>query len=211
MRQISDKALVVLLIFVIILVLSSTIIAVARFPGLVSITGEVTKGVVNVTIETLVALNVSIENGSDPIIHFGNGTVNPAFTQCNLSTTGIKTGCDGFATVTEGFKVTNVGNVNLSFNISSITAAQFLGGTIPIFRFNVTKNETNNFLNITNESSWWDFDGLYQRVANTSGTKDLFCHLSDLDELNVDILIGISETSFKGLRNATVNFTAYQF
>ena len=103
----------------------------------------------NATATVTVELFSSIKF-TDSSVAFGSGNVNTTggFTKCALSTVYTPRGCVSFNDVTDGFTIENDGNSNLSVELrSNVTAAQFIGGSSPLFLWNVTVNEAGSCVN----------------------------------------------------------------
>lgn len=101
-----------------------------------AVTGNET-GVVNVTITTSAALNFTTA-----LLDFGAGTVTPG-TRALVWTNGTAIDWTG-STPTGQLVLENIGNVNLSVTLqTNKTAADFLGGTTPAFKAEVSDSAGN--------------------------------------------------------------------
>src|SRR3989339_745101 len=86
------------------------------------------------------------------LIDWGSGYVNANATSATLVTNGTMVGTTGFNTVSNGLTIENIGNNNVTLNLSADkNAATFVGGTTPAFQWNVTNNDTSEtcFLKIS--------------------------------------------------------------
>lgn len=95
----------------------------------------------NLSVTSNAAINFTTRN-----ISFGTGYVNAGSLAGKLDTTATANeNVTGFDQVSNGFVLENIGNVNVSLNLSfGKDAASFLGGTSPSYRFNVTNVEASS-------------------------------------------------------------------
>ena len=134
------------------------------------ITGFATSGKINLTVESAAILNFTIDeiNWGSGRVDDGedNATLNTAINGPNNVTRGNWTGN------TDGFRIENIGNVNITLNFTmGLDADGLLGGTGPEYEYNVSNYEGNSCLNYTGGTSELDWLGLFQS-ANTS-TRDV--------------------------------------
>ena len=175
----------------------------------------------NATATVTVELFSSIKF-TDSSVAFGSGNVNTTggFTKCALSTVYTPRGCVSFNDVTDGFTIENDGNSNLSVELrSNVTAAQFIGGSSPLFLWNVTVNEAGSCVNAsgtsfrprtavtpntsancaTHDACGADFEAVSTSNKNICPSL-LFSDSSDT--LDIDINITISEDAPEGAKLA---------
>lgn len=108
------------------------------------VTGEVT-GFANLTVESAAVINFSTQN-----ISWGSGRVNSGQTKAFLDTLSGTVTNGNWTSVTIPLWLTNIGNTNVSLNLSvGKTPASFLGGTAPAYTWNVSNNESGSCLNGT--------------------------------------------------------------
>jgi hypothetical protein len=153
MMEISNKALMVLMVATIVISLGGAYISISSINqklssfGLNPITGFATipNGTTTVTVNLLSSIKFS-----SPTVAFGSGTVNTSgnFNNCTLSTLGSNSGCTDFNVLTNGFTVENDGNANLTVELrSNISATDFIGIGSALFLWNVTVNESGSCVN----------------------------------------------------------------
>jgi hypothetical protein len=129
---------VVVVVFVV--SLFSSILTYFSVSNLVTkITGYQT-GEANLTVETIAQVNFSTR-----AISWGSGRVNSDANAASLTTFGTLpnvTGGNWTLTTAGGLRIENIGNTNVSLNFSvNKNASDFIGGTNPIFEWNLTNVE----------------------------------------------------------------------
>jgi hypothetical protein len=93
---------------------------------------------VNVNITTVASVNFSTDT-----INWGTGSVLPGQTFAILDTAAGNVSNGNWTAVTHGFVLQNIGNVNVSVQLSTLyTAATLIGGYNPLYQLNVTTNGT---------------------------------------------------------------------
>lgn len=175
------------------------IITIDKIGDIQTLTGYVTDtGWTNLTIASNVIVNFTTES-----IDWGSGYVNATFTNCELTTQNVNN-CTDFTSVSTGLILVNIGNEDVSLNLSSSkAAAAFIGGDSPVFQWNVSESEVGacgaGALNI---SAWTDITTTHQ-IACENFT---FLDASDVFEIDLRIVIpNNAETEAKG---ATIIATA---
>jgi len=100
-------------------------------------------GYVNITVNTLVSINVTTST-----VNWSSGTITAPFTNATLVTQGTASGSatngNWSGTNAQAIVVANIGNVNASLAISGVkTAATFFGGTAAqqLYQWNVSNKE----------------------------------------------------------------------
>ena len=158
MNDVSNKTIFALLVATVVISLGGTYISMSAvnnklgslgFTPTAPITGLalIPNATASVTIQHFSSIRFS-----DSSVAFGSGNVNTTggFTKCALSTVYTPRGCVSFNDVTDGFTIENDGNSNLSVELrSNVTAAQFIGGSSPLFLWNVTVNEAGSCVNVS--------------------------------------------------------------
>ncbi|MBU4070452.1 MAG: hypothetical protein KJ646_05710 [Nanoarchaeota archaeon] len=154
----------------------------------------------NLTILSNVIVNFTTEN-----VSWGSGYVPSGSPSCELDTQG-NTNCTGFVTVSTGLILENIGNEDVSLNLSSSkAAAAFIGGVSPAFQWNVSEAAGNagacgaGALNI---SSWTDITTAHQIACNN------FTFLDARDAFEIDLRIVIPVTASTDAKGATITATA---
>ena len=176
MKEVSNRAVMALLIATIVISLGGTFISLTTINnrlvglGLTPITGLVMAP--NAT-ATLTVTTTSSIKFSQATVAFGSGYVNSSggYTACILSTlaTGENIGCEDFNEVGNGFTIENDGNTNLTVELkSNVTAATFIGGSTSRFNWNVTLNESGSCVNISANGG----GAIFPNTTNSSDCGD---------------------------------------
>jgi len=211
-NDISNKTLAALLTIAILISLGGTLFMMQQ-PGMVTITGAVTEtdtGSVSATVESVTAINLT--NGT---INWGTGRVADGYSTCSLnSNDGTTIGCNNFSGQSIGFIVENIGNQNVSLNITSTQGSNaFIGGTAATYMWQIFNGtEEGSCLNrsgIDGPDFEVMIDGSFASV--TSGTTEAcpwFLAEDGSDQLELDISIGIPADAGAGALSDTITFTA---
>ena len=192
MDEISNKTLAILLIAAIVISLGGTLISLNRLARIrAPITGFATTDTagVNLTISSLAEVNFTIDE-----INWGTGTVVSGKTSCTLDSYSnpIDTvNCSSFTAQPDGLVLENIGNKNVTLNITTgKTAATFPGGTNPVYQFNVSDKDPNSCA-----GSWEIVQGAWQdaQVTNLSICNETngFGSEAANDELYIDVRVVI--------------------
>lgn len=175
-----------------------------------TITGHPTVGETNLTVETSAQINFTTFS-----VNFGSGRVNAGSTAANLFTTGAGSVTGGNWTAKTGLILENTGNVNVSLNLTGAkTAAQFVGGTNPVYRWNITNAEANSCVNgsaITNGEVGLDLN-TFHNVNTTVGLSRVcptFRFDSTADQIRIDFNITVPEDSLTGALGDVITATVY--
>lgn len=202
-----DGLLLLVAVIALIVSVSSAGITYLSFSNLVSqITGYAT-GEANLTVESTVSINFS--NSS---VNWGSGRVNTGQTKAYLDTQSGTVTFGNWTAVSGGLVVENTGNVNLTLNLTGgKTAAQFLSGTNPAYKWNVSNFEVGSCLNATGGPPLYTQFGKFSDV-NTS--TELICNTFRFEAGNDTILIAfnltVPENSLKGALGDIITATAFQ-
>jgi len=195
----TNREVAVLLVVFIAFSIISTLSILEDFGGRYpSITGLVTTGDVNLSVQNTTRVNFTTAN-----VTWGGGNVDGAKTRASVNTVGQV--IDGnWTALNKGFVIENTGNVNVTLKIKGIkTAALFIGGTNPGYRFNVSRKEAGSCQDgITNYSDWVDM-----RTTDLTVCYN-FTYLDTKDELYIGINLTIPEDSKTGNLNDTIIATA---
>ncbi len=165
---------------------------------------------VNLTVETFAVINFTTN-----VINWGSGRVNSGATtaQLNSYATSNVTGGNWTLQTAGGLRLQNIGNVNLTLNLSSSkTAATFIGGTSPFFQWNVSNQEADSCMNGTGISSTGANVGLnVDRHYEVNTTTTLFCnifqYIDNKDTVRIDFNLTIPSDSRTGALTAVVTAT----
>ncbi|MEM4325853.1 MAG: hypothetical protein QXU40_00945 [Candidatus Pacearchaeota archaeon] len=166
-------------------------------------TGLATTGIVNLTLESVVELNVTVTN-----CYFGSGRLEPDKVSALLDCNGTKINWTN-TTIFNASQiiVENTGNKNITVNLSSDkNAAGFIGGTSPSFKF--TSRDTDG-----SKDSCVQGEVPYPGTEIAANTQYVACSilrfLDNYDRLNVSATLLIPEDAPTGYKVATWTFTAW--
>ena len=167
------------------------------------LTGFATTGLANLTVETNANINFTIDT-----INWESGRVNPGEDNATLDTAAGTVSQGNWTVVTSGFRVENIGNVNVSFNITfGKTATTFLGGTSPEYLVNVSAVEANSCLNYTYSAPHVDLSN-YTVVTTTSTVYcGVFPFANGNDQIEIDLRLVVPSDSFVGELTDTLTST----
>ena len=177
----------------------------------------VTTGEVNLTVETLAQINFTINQ-----LNFGSGRVNSDVTAASLITdNGFNpvTGGNWTFTGDGGLYIKNIGNVNVTLNLTGTkTAAQFIGGSNPVYKWNISATAAggapNSCLNKSGKTG--GLGGLnlnaYHNV-NTSIGDSMKCFVfrfeNTVDSIRIDFNLTVPQDSTAGALGDVITATVY--
>jgi len=229
MKEISNKAIVFLLLFTLLITISGTIVSINKLLGLEgypSITGAGTSNATG-TASVTISANTAITNNV-ATINFGSGYVNSTCTQCRMDSdvglSGVNC-CIGFTNITSGFLLENTGNINVSVNYEcafNCTAATLIGGTKPGFEIKWTANsaaaQAGEVGSLDSTASCeGKFNATYENVTaagkficgNASGNYSLdFNNALDAFVVDINLTIPVDAPNTGGARSAVFTFNA---
>lgn len=165
---------------------------------------------INLTVGTLLSLNFTNRS-----ILWGTGYVNDGQSQANLTTranVASVSSVGGSWAITaangaNGFVLENIGNVNATIHLRTTkNSTQLLGGTSPVYQFNVSVVESGSCLNTTHGTTAGGIGGLttlavFQDVNTSSpGTPicGVFRYTDSADTLRVDVHLQVPYDSLQG-------------
>ena len=162
------------------------------FTGYAAISSK--EAVVNVTVETSAAINFTVA-----LVDFGTGSVNMDETGATLET-GETPLLGSWTNEPAALSLENIGNVDITLKLyANAAAAAYLGGTDPLFQYNVI-NKTSN------DNACQGAAGAWVNFATTPGA--LVCSPLDWndtrDEINIDIKLFIPVDAAVGTKTATI-------
>ena len=161
------------------------------------ITGHGTTGIANLTVDTAASVNFTIQ-----LIDWANGTVDDGKDSATLlSIEGANNVTDGsWILQTEGgFQIANIGNVNVSLNLSTNnTAATFLGGSSPSYQLNVTNLNTS----ACNGSAGYTVGEWTNCLTAGVMVCDVFQKDTDKDHIRIDLKLVVPSNSYTGNRQS---------
>ena len=157
-------------------------------------------GTVNLTVQNVLLINFTTWN-----IDFGSGALVAGADQGNLTSTAQNNeGVTGFNEVDTGLILENIGNLNATlFMVFEKNASDFLGGTRPSYKFNITNVEEGscvvNHPNFT-LGEWYEVNDTAQLNISDNGIRicDVFWYSSTNDTIRIDIQLGLPSDSQTG-------------
>lgn len=204
-----NNIIAVLAIFVVavaVINLSITFMKVSDFKE--KLTGYAT-GYVNITIASMIQINLTNSSAD-----FGAGAVNASCTKALLTTRGKTpptvvcgnwTTGPASGTYAHGIVIENNGNINCTLKAQGTNdAANFLGGTAPVYQWNVTMSEPGSCSgNVLTLNNW--------NTANTTAEATLCTKFSSLDtgdEMTIDVNLSVPADATTGARYDTITISA---
>jgi hypothetical protein len=174
------------------------------------ITGHPTRGIVNLTIGGSAELNftkASVDWGGGIV----NGTGAAALTTLRINNV---TGGNWTLQTAGGHQIENIGNFNLSVNISAAqNGADMIGGTGADLRWNFsTHDEPNSCLNSTGQPGATTPSRGFPLILNiwhgVNTSSIVFCevfqYVSDADIIRIDYNATVPDDALPGLKNNTI-------
>ena len=171
------------------------------------ISGYVSSGEANLTVETKAEINFTTR-----AINFGSGRVNQQATAASLTTfaTGNVTGGNWTLGTAGGMRIENIGNVNVTLNLSAgKTAATFIGGTNPAYEWNLTNVEAGSCLNSTQQNISFTMNR-WLTASSAAGSAiwcDVFPYEAGKDTVRLDFNLTIPENSLTGVLGDVITAT----
>lgn len=177
-----------------------------------TITGFATEsGNVQVEIMSMAAINITSAAGQvgNKTINWGPGAVATGQDYAILATNGTIVNADSennWSLIDGGFVIQNIGNVNVTLSITSINASDFIGGTNPLFQYNLTNTEPGSctFDPAITEAEYTDFSDIATPVCSSFNSNP------DNDTINMDILLQIPRDAPPAALDTSVTLTYEQ-
>ena len=151
-----------------------------------TLTGSATDtGDVNLTLDAAASISFNVSE-----LDWGQGSVDENSDYAWLVSNGTVVGGTSFDTVTQGLKVQNDGNINLTVNLSAGNYnATFIGGNEPVYKWKVSNNESDSCAAGTiGVSGFTNVPNAAQSRACTNLSS-----IDTRDSLNVDIELHVPE------------------
>jgi|SRR3989338_1543082 len=207
--QVDNKFLGVLLVIVIIASLFSLGLVYFSTKGLFgAISGHVTStGVANLSVESSAIINFTTNT-----ISWGSGRVNAGSSSAGLNTFATNNVTNGNWTLQQGggLRLQNLGNLNLTLNLSGTkTAAQLIGGTGPSYLWNISNVETGSCRNATGGISFLNLNVFYTVNTSTAEYCRFFQFNDSQDTIRIDFNLTIPSDSLTGVLTDTITATAF--
>jgi len=204
----SSKAIKIFAVFVFLIsLLSIGVFYLSARTLFTTISGYATStGEANLTVESAVTINFTTAR-----INWGSGRVNDGTQSAGLNTFEANNVTGGNWTLQNsgGLRIQNLGNVNVTLNLSGTkTAAQMIGGTTPGYKWNISNAESLSCLNATGGTHALSLDLFYD--VNT--TSALFCprfRFTDAsDTVRIDFNLTVPSDSITGALGDTITAIA---
>jgi hypothetical protein len=158
-------------------------------------------------------LDVSVESGSvinftTDTISWGSGRVNVGALNATLDTSAEANNVSNgnWTWNSKAFVIENIGNTNVSLNLSTgKTAYTLLGGSSSLYQFNVTNNESGSCTppGTFTLGTWNNALGDPTRVCSS------FNYNASSDVIRIDIKLVIPTDSYKGALSDTITATIW--
>ena len=159
-------------------------------------------GVVNITVLKTAGITLTVTNNS-----FGQGELNGDGTATVVNNTMGITNPSTFLTPIP-FSIRVDGNTPVNITYNGTPAADFIGGTSPVFRVNVTNGEAGSCNGISNTSHFIggaindDVTAAYKTLCNNTDFTDT------RDTINVTVFLELPSDTTAAAKNATLQFKA---
>jgi len=163
------------------------------------ITGNVVDvGVINLTVSSSVLLNFT--NAS---INFGSGSVDSGQSSATIDTLGVVIRGNWSSNLTR-FLIINLGNENLTINVSSgKTASSFIGGTSPFYEYNVSDFGRD----ICDPPSGFSLGTFYEINATVSNSRRVCDTFESRENITIDLNLTIPSDSNTGILSDTITIS----
>ncbi len=211
-EDLSNKTLAILLGVSIVISLGGLAIFMSR--GGEQVTGAATSpvAIARINITERASINWTVYT-----VDWGTGYVGDNALYCLMDTEGTRDAlnCTNFTTVYEGLRLENDGNRVVTVNLSSnASAADFLGGTDPLFQWKLMNNESDACgTHIAGNACSINASALqYQTYTDVSTAPVEACPCFKFqnanDTINVELLVKVPSDSYTGVREATITAIA---
>lgn len=207
-----DSLLLIVAVIAVVTALVSAGYTLLTFSNLVTkFTGLAADAEVNLTVERNIEVNFTTR-----AISWGNGRVSPGSTAASLTTFGTNnvTGGNWTLTTAGGLRLRNEGNVNLTLNLSvGKSAASFIGGTNPVYQWNVSQQETGSCVNSTGGThmpeTGFNLSRFYATSTTTIRVCGNFTYVSSADEIRMDFNLTVPEDATDGAKGDVITATSW--
>ena len=214
MREVSNRILAFMLLVTTIITVVSLGAMLYRI-GFVfePVTGLATiqYGTVNLTIVAGASINMVYANMS-----FGSGTLDSSgasLVNTTINSTAINAqngeNYNSFQASDGNLQYRVDVNTDVNVSYTGTTAGDFIGGTGPAFKINITNNEAGSCIYIPHNTSWAP---QYNLSADVLANSQTICNVSNYedatDTVNISVYLWIPSDTFTGLRNATLTLPA---
>ena len=175
----------------------------SAFTGFATATGGV-----NLSVETVASINFT-----NMSVNWSSGRVNVGSPNATLDTAAASVTNGNWTAVSSGLIIQNIGNTNTTLNLSfGKTAATFVGGTSPLYQYNVTNLEANSCLNTSGGTNETTVNLSMWKNTNTAAAGDFTCGLFQFkdtaDTIEIDIKLVVPSDATTGVLGDLVTATA---
>jgi hypothetical protein len=204
-KQIPQPILISLVFIAIIVVSAGIFVLLTVIPlDLTLIAGFAELGAeVNFTVESSLSISLPVSN-----VSFGSSSIGSTTIELNTTNDTTKGTGNPFSFNEPGaITIQNDGTTIINITLNGTLAADFIGGTSPSFRFNVTNNESNTCpqTNISTMGGPVEILTTDQVLCNSTNSAD------SNDQLNIDIFMTVPADVAIGAKTATITITASAF
>ena len=183
-----------------ILLIVAVVVFFLNISQVVNLTGKAI-GTANLTVESITEINFTTNN-----IDWGSGAVTSGQSSATLNTAGDAANVTNgnWTGNTAGLVIENIGNVNVSLNISAgKTATTLLGGLSPTYEYNFSNIEANSCSGGTTALN--EFTSANTSVLRVCG---IFDFSDDSDRIRIDIKLVVPSDSKTGAIGDIITATA---
>jgi hypothetical protein len=205
------KAGNILMIVAIVAVIASLVATGITLFSIVNLSARIsgfaaTTGTANLTVESSASVNFTTDT-----VDWGSGRLDPGVTGANLFTVGAGSVNGGNWTAKSGLILENIGNTNVTLNLSGAkTASTFIGGTNAVYKFNVSDNEASSCLNTSGGQMFAEGLGFNDVHTTVNYTYcDPFVYHAAQDTIRIDFNVTIPEDSSTGALGDVITATVY--
>ena len=164
-------------------------------------------GEANLTVESTVVINFTTNT-----ISWGSGRVDSGRSSAGLNTfeTNNVTGGNWTLTTGGGLRIQNLGNVNVTLNLSGTkSAATMIGGTSPGYKWNISNVETGSCRNVTGAVETPLLFNFYDLNITSTEFCRFFKFADSADTIRIDFNLTIPSDSLTGTLTDTITATAF--
>ena len=163
--------------------------------------------VANLSVESTVVINFTTNT-----ISWGSGRVDSGGSSAGLNTfeTNNVTGGNWTLTTGGGLRIQNLGNVNVTLNLSGTkSAATMIGGTSPGYKWNISNVETGSCRNVTGAVETPLLFNFYDLNITSTEFCRFFKFADSADTIRIDFNLTIPSDSLTGTLTDTITATAF--
>lgn len=209
--MVRDKLLFVVGAVAVVMIFISLVFTIISLNDLtLKISGLVANAEANLTVEQNIEVNFTTR-----AISWGAGKVNSG-NAAALTTYGTNnvTGGNWTLTVAGGLRLRNEGNLNVTLNLSvGKSAANFIGGTNPVYVWNISDVEAGSCVNSTGGSytpeSGFNLSRHIPASATTIRICGNFTYPSGADDIRIDFNLTVPEDVTSGAKGDVITATAW--